>query len=410
MLAMALVDSKAAFESHCDRVDGSGWLKNILSTNGLHSFSELAFAVGTPQTPPTAAEFDAFCNSVNGGVDMTLSESAKVKRLHFEACTMIIAHTKQQVSGDTGVDGVRKLPVAEKQARLLKQQQRLTGVAITGELQPSYALIDLAASMLENNSVIWIAPSKCSKRETEIQMTVKEKTAVVALEQQTLKVTAAEVPLKVDNTTELQLQWSLMRRGIALDQCRLVEWKTHQLWVQYLLNLLSKPAPEGYNRVRMDQLVKADRELFLIMAEDFQVSGKNLADGAMDAAMHQLKTDPRITMHLLPLPVGRTPASSSSVHLDHEGPGKSAAPKMSPRKPKKSNNKQSQKAKASCPAELKEYKQTDEQGRAICWAFNMKSGCKEAVSQGRCKKGMHICIKCGRANHSVVTCRVGGSN
>ena len=53
-------------------------------------------------------------------------------------------------------DGVRKLPLAEKQARLISQQNRLQGVSISGELQPSRNLIDLVASMAENDSVVWI--------------------------------------------------------------------------------------------------------------------------------------------------------------------------------------------------------------------------------------------------------------
>ena len=108
----------------------------------------------------------------------------------------------------------------------------MSGVNITGELQPSHALIDLAASMLESNTVIWIGPSKCSKRETEIQIAAtKEKSQILSVEQQTVRVTAADSTLKVENNTELQLQWSLQRRGIALDQCRLIEWDVHQRWV-----------------------------------------------------------------------------------------------------------------------------------------------------------------------------------
>ena len=82
---------------------------------------------------------------------------------------MIIAHTKQQVSGDSAIDGVKKLPQAEKQARLVQQQTKLSGLSITGELQPSHARIDLPASMLESNAELWIGPSQCSKRETELQ-------------------------------------------------------------------------------------------------------------------------------------------------------------------------------------------------------------------------------------------------
>ena len=183
---MALVDSQAAFSLHCDKIDGTGWLKATMARNNLRTFSDLGFAVGTPQTPAAQSEFDQFCGTINNGLDMTISEAARVRRLHFEACTLIVAHTKQQVSLDSSVEGGRKLPVAEKQARLQQQQQRLSGLSISGELQPSYALIDLAASMLESNSVIWISPSKCSKRESEIQLSAtKEKSSVIAVEQHT---------------------------------------------------------------------------------------------------------------------------------------------------------------------------------------------------------------------------------
>jgi len=99
---MALVDSNAAFVVHCNKIDGSGWLRNLMSRQNLRSFSDLGFAIGTPQTPATSVEFEAFCTQINSGVDMTISEISRVRRLHFEACTMIVAHTKQQVLGDAG--------------------------------------------------------------------------------------------------------------------------------------------------------------------------------------------------------------------------------------------------------------------------------------------------------------------
>ena len=149
---MALVDSRATFQVHCDKIDSSGWLKRIMTRNQLRTFSDLGFAVGTPQSPASAADFDAFCNQLNNSVDMTISEVARVRRLHFEACTLIVAHTKQQVTLDANMESSGKLPAAEKQSRLQQQQARLSGVSITGEMQPSHALIDLAASMLETNT------------------------------------------------------------------------------------------------------------------------------------------------------------------------------------------------------------------------------------------------------------------
>ena len=403
---MALVDSQAAFGLHCDKIDSTGWLRRTMGRNNLRTFSDLGFAVGTPQSPAAQTEFDQFCVTINGGTDMTISEAARVRRLHFEACTLIIAHTKQQVSLDATVEGSRKLPVAEKQSRLIQQQGRLAGISITGELQPSYALVDLAASMLESNAVIWIPPSKCSKRETEIQLSAtKEKSPVIAVEQHTLKITAAEETIKVDHSTELQLQWALQRRGIALDQCGLIDWEVHQRWLQYLLSLLTKAVPDGYSRIRTDQLLKADRELFLVMAQDLQQSGERLSEtpSPMNVAMPRLMTDPRITMHLLPLP---SHASRSSTTPAPAAPARretSQAPKG--RGKVRRDGKPSAKAKALCPAELKDCKQVDDQGRPICWSYNLKGGCKEPVTDGRCKKGAHICIKCKRSNHGLATCR-----
>ena len=223
---MALVDSQATFQVHCDKIDPSGWLKNVMARNQLRAFSDLGFAVGTPQAPASSAEFDTFCNELNGDTDMTISEVSRVRRLHFEACALIVAHTKQQVWLHSSVEGGRKLPTAEKQARLQQQQARLPGVSISGELQPSHALIDLAASMMETNTVIWIGPTKCSKREAEIQLAAtKEKSQILSIEQQTVKVTAAESNLKVNNNTELQLQWSNGDyRGVALLLISTVWW------------------------------------------------------------------------------------------------------------------------------------------------------------------------------------------
>ena len=255
--------------------------------------------------------------------------------------------------------------------------------------------------MLDNNAVIWIAPSKCSKREAELQLTAKEKPQILSIEQQLLKVTAPELQVKVDNATEIQMQWSLQRRGIALDQCGLVEWSVHQHWVQYLMGLLVKPSPDGYNRIRMDQLLNADRELFTVMSEELQHKNVRLSDtpSPMNVSMTALVTDPRITMHLLPLPFRASTGAASLKTSLEEGSTSRPAPTKKAKKAKPS-------ARAkSCPAELKDYKQRDDADRPICWCFNMKQGCHEVVTNGRCKKGMHVCMKCHRANHSLLACR-----
>ena len=120
-----------------------------------------------------------------------------------------------------------KLPQAEKIARLEDQKRRLTGLEIKGELQPSYALLDLAASIADSGAIIWIPSSKCSKRDSEVQGSIKEKPQTLVVEQQTVRMATAEQKIKVDTSNELQLQWALQRRGLAMDQCQLVTYSVH---------------------------------------------------------------------------------------------------------------------------------------------------------------------------------------
>ena len=399
---MAITDSKAAFEAHCGRVDPTGFVKDLLSRNHITSFSALAFAIGTPQSPPTDDQFRQFGARLNGDIDLTIGMNSALRRLHFEASTMVVAELKSMATEPSG-ETVRKLLVAEKIARLQDQEARLKGLRIRGELQPSYALVDLISNIKETNNVVWIAPSRCSKRDLEIQNSQKQKSSVLSLEQQTLKVTSNDIPTSADTSSDIQLQWALQRRGLAFDQCRLINWEAHELWVQQVMGQLTKEAPPGYHRIATSQVIRADRELFTLMAQELQTSVQVLPDGnlPMETKLKELRTDPRVTMHMLPLP---KTAPRDTDFQDKKSSGSGHQVGDPPVKPKK-KAKSSPKAKSLCPDELKGYQQRDSHNNTICWAFNLKGGCKESTKDGRCKKGMHICIKCHKANHSLPNCR-----
>ena len=244
---MSLADSEAAFEQHVRKVDKSGTLHPLLAGQGILNLSALAFAVGTPQVPPSDEQFKDFATGINNGIDMSFGQQSALRRLHFEASAIVMAELKSKAT-DTSGDGTRKLPVAEKAARLKDQESRLPGLRIRGELQPSYALVDMVAHIKETNCIIWIAPSKCSKRDAETQSSLKEKPVTLSLEQQTVKLASPEQAIPVDTSTDLQLQWALQRRGLAFDQCSLIKHEEHEIWVQQLLGQLTKNLPQGSQR------------------------------------------------------------------------------------------------------------------------------------------------------------------
>lgn len=53
---------------------------------------------------------------------------------------------------------------------------------LVGELEPSHSLIELANHVLETGTLIWLAPSKCPKRDDEIQLSIKERSSTIQVE------------------------------------------------------------------------------------------------------------------------------------------------------------------------------------------------------------------------------------
>ena len=264
---MSLVDSSAAFERKCRDFKGGDTLFEGLAALGISDFSTLAFTLGTPQKPPTDEQFDALGARVF--TSATLGQLALLRKLHFEATTSMVASINEQVKSDSSdpTSLIKRLPTAEKQARFDLQKKRLAGLKIMGELSPSHHLLDQVNAMVETGVISWISPSKCSKRDDEVQANIKPATSTLQVEQSTLKLAQVPIIANADVGTELKLQWAMQRRGVAMDQCRLLDWSLHEDWVQWLLQSLTKDVPSGFTSVKLDQVIRADKELWTILAQ-----------------------------------------------------------------------------------------------------------------------------------------------
>ena len=305
---MSLIDSVAAFKNRCNEICGDLDLHEKLKTLNIRTFSDLAFSCGTPRSEPSEEEMRQFGERV-AGAGISMGESAKLRRLHFEASTYVRAQLRTAVSSDSS-DRSRKLPLAEKSARLEEQRKRLAGLEISDEMTPSHALIDLVTTMTEANCLQWIAPSKCTKRDQELRLLAKDKSKSLSVLEGSVVLAPMPDKITADHSTPLQLQWCLQRRGLALDLMQVVSWKTHERWLNFLLQSLATKAPAGYEPVSIQQLLKADSEIFLLASKEVsQVRPEAGGHMQVDEAILRLKTDARITMHLLPLPRGMASAA-----------------------------------------------------------------------------------------------------
>ena len=400
---MSLVDSKPAFKSRCLEVCGDDDIFKKLEVQGVLSFSELAFACGTPSAQPSEDEFRTFAEKV-GGSGISMGDSSKLRRLLFEASTFVVAQLKAQVTTD-GSETIKKLPLAEKSARAEEQKRRLRGLIIEEELSPSHGLIDLISNMIECNVLQWIPPAKCTKREQELKLVAKDRSKALSVldGSNAVVLSAVQEKISADHSTPLHLQWCLQRRGLAFDMMNIIKWESHERWTAFLLQALTRDVPAGYSGVSVNQLLKADAEMFLLISKEIpQV--KALPSGVLpvDEALNRLRTDPRITMHLLPLPKGMTAAAPS------ERPSDSTQPPLKKRKTgSKGGGLLAAPKTESMPEEMKQCKfYTASDGRRLCWAHNM-DGCPletDHKNPPACRKGVHGCGICRKAGHGARQC------
>lgn len=410
---MALVDSEAAFRKRLTEVLSDVGARNAVIAGGLQTFSALAFAVGTPQTPPSDDDFRVFADALlPAGYGM--GSYSGLRRLHFEATTLVVAQLKAKVTGEPE-EGKHKLPVVEKQARLADQKTRLVGIDIKGEMQPSFALVDAVHNMIDTNTVTWIAPSKCTSRDQEVQQGAKNLPSVVHLEQHTLKLAAPDPVVEADCSSAIQLQWCFQRRALALDQARLSSWATQSKWITQMLTIINTPPPPGHAKVSMEQVIKADKQLWTVISQEFDTAvepGAVNAAMTFDALIDRLRFDPRVTMHMLPLPSFAKNSQSSASDVAASRSQAKAKAKASTAV--KKSTKVGRKAARSKPEALAGMDTVTADGEPICWGNNLEGGCKAPLLPGhkipRCAKGLHICAYCHKPGHSQLVCNAKKKN
>ena len=393
---MALVDSTASFEKRCEELRES--LHDVFDGAGINTFSSLAFAVGTPQSAPGDDEMQRFTDRLMGG-PATLADLSVVKRIHFEAVTLVMVDLQKHSAAQDLSEPGRSLPFVEKQRRLAVQQGRITGISHRHEQQASHALIDACFQMVESGSLVYLAPSKCGSRDQEIQQDTKTKQKqLVTIEQGALKTMATPSLPAIDVGTELKLLYALQRRGLAFDLVGLMTWDTHTEWSNKLFRALMSEAIPNFSPISLDQLMRADQELFLLLAAEhtgpLKASGLD-QDPPLDAEVRRLMNDPRINVHLTPLQKAEkrvAPATS---------PAPGAPSRNNANKRPKGD---SPKAPSQVPSELQGLHLKTKDGKPICWHKNLKRGCRNATKNGRCRFGYHTCMKCLKPGHGAAEC------
>eukprot|EP00435_Cladocopium_sp_Y103_P073620 s444_g44.t1 len=212
----SLLDSEAQFTRRTLDLKFSEELKRGLRRNNLATFGTFAYSHGQPGQNISDEAFETWLTAhVLPGA--SLADIAGAKRLLFESQTMVLQAFQDQVSvPDTSA--VKKVPSAEREAKMPVIKKQLSGLLIEGPLEPGHAFLDLTASMFQVNEIRYIPPEKCVSRTHEV-MTQKTPTKQLDVSADSLVLKEkSDVPDMVVNSA-LQVQEAFQRRGIALVFC-----------------------------------------------------------------------------------------------------------------------------------------------------------------------------------------------
>lgn len=390
-----VIESTAQFTSRADEVGLSRATKNAFIAGGLDTMSKLAFWVNQPGTVLDDAAF-ANAARVVLGADPSVGDMAALKRLHFESQAFTLQALKNSIDGPgTDLTQPRKLPLAEKEARLDLLKARLRGVAIEGPLEPSTALLEHAVHQHELKTIKYLAPEKCYSREHEIKHAKPAKT---------LQVEGGTIALK-DGTnipsetvfTSLQFQQALTRRAVAYDFAQLISFDVSRAYCDKLLKHLNREPPPGYCATTLTQLIRADQQVWAKMAE----AGSNIRRDAtgqlpLDNLIMTVLESYEISFYLLPM-VSTSSGSqwrsnpyndSGKGKVDYEDKGKGKGKKGKSKKRSKTDHVQTW-----VPPQLRGGKPVTASGQHICFNYNL-NGCDAAQPGEACPRGLHVCCKC----------------
>ena len=393
---MSGLESKASFKERALEVGATPAYVETLAAGGIDSFGKLAFVCSAnPHSGDDAPLKTAVAALV--GAEPSVAEMMVLRRLWFEAHAYALADLKTMTDGPAG-NTVKTMPLAERMARLKRQKEKLQGVIFDAHHEPSHHLVDKVQSMLDDGVLVYLEPSKCTSRSHEVQSD-KEAMQVKFDGAGNLKIAKKESELMCDTSGELQLRMALTRRSLAFDLAGLASFSVQELWHSHLVATLLKTPPAGHRFVTVQQLLTADRELWLQMSQATRGSLKVTVgqDPPLDAQFKKLMYAAEISCYMTPLPAAKSVAPTSPHKPQQPPANKPAGGRPNFRKYENDKgNPKGETIKQMLNSLPKDCSSKLPNGRFICLKFN-KGTCPNQ-KQDKCKFGVHVCYRnnCGK--------------
>lgn len=238
---------------------------------------------------------------MNLGVAPTLGALAALRRLHFESEIIVTATLRSSVEHPHEASTPKPLPFAERTSRMAAIRRQFPGLSMEGMHEPSQALLDECTHQFDSRVLRYVEPAKCNSRELEVSVGKSDKK--LRIESSTLSIKESKHTPDEDTSTAYKLLNCMKRRAIAYEFAGLISYEVHERYIDKMMRRLNAEPPPNYQQTSIAQILKADREVWVVMAQtvsDIRPDANGLKP--LDKAIHEALMDYNVTFHMLPSP------------------------------------------------------------------------------------------------------------
>ena len=386
---MALIDSKASFAARVKELGLGDFLGKLVDL-GADTYAGFAFMANcTPGQSDDKPFQEGIIKPILG--EGHVAKRTQLRRLFFESFTLVSADLKNKLEA-TDDDKPKKMTVAERNARREATIPKTSGLDTQGVHNPAHSTIDLASQILQNDIVTHLPFEKCPSREMERKGDKSH--------ERSFKSKKGDDSVSNPMSGDLDLQNTLIRRGLAVDMGGLFSYKNHEkLQLKYMRAKAATP-PSGYKRVTFEQIRKADERFWDALAEltPDGIKGITPAGTVINAIFQEALNDETFKMLLVPLPLAARRDRSRSPKGEYRGgkggkkdktKGKGKGKDKGQRKGKSGEYNQ---RNTALPRELLPHgvPENDDMEQ-LCFGYNTRRGCQHAGEGERCHHGLHVC-------------------
>ena len=94
--------------------------------------------------------------------------------------------------------------------------------------------------------------SKCTCKEQEIlNVAQKEDRHITVDGTGSVKIKDKDIKIEADLSNDMLLRLCMMRRGLAMDQCNILEYSLHDSWIEKVLDCRLESPLDGYQRITL---------------------------------------------------------------------------------------------------------------------------------------------------------------